>query len=162
MAKVVEAERQMCPSAQPTHVGARVFGVQVGTSLDDVRVGYLPEAYPVTDELLALANPEAPTEVLRIAAPCIRCAHHDENGCGLARRIATMLEPVVGSMPRCAIRSTCLWFRQEGKAACLRCPQVTTIKRAPTSFEQAVAGLPVLQAKDLPEMTGCRSQHRDD
>ena len=151
MAKPVEREHQMCPSAQPTHIGARVFGVQVGTSPGDVQVGYLPEAYPVTDQLLALAGPGMPAEVLRVAAPCIKCAHYDGSGCRLAKRVATMLDPVVGSMPHCAIRPVCLWFRQEGKAACLRCPQVTTIKRSPTSFEQAVAGSPVLQAKDLPD-----------
>jgi hypothetical protein len=154
MSKVVEAGQIMCPSAQPTHRGARVFGVQVGTSPDDMRVGYLTESYPVTDELLALAGPGRPTEVLRVAAPCIRCDHHDGTGCGLARRVATMLDPVVASLPRCAIRPTCLWFHQEGKAACLRCPQVTTIKRSPTSFEQVVAGVPVMRAEDLPDTTG--------
>jgi hypothetical protein len=161
MTKVAEAERLMCPSAQPTHTGARVFGVQTGTSPDDMRVGYLTEAYPVTAELLALAGSAAATEVLRIAAPCIKCSHHDGTDCGLATRVATMLDPVVGSLPRCAIRPTCLWFRQEGKEACLRCPQVTTIKRAPTPFEQAVAGLPVLQIGDLSEMTDRRLLPRD-
>lgn len=152
MTKVVKAERQMCPSAQPSHIGARVFGVQIGTSSDDVRVGYLTETHPVTDELLALAGSAPATEVLRIAAPCIRCDHHDGNGCSLARRVATMLDPVVASLPRCAIRPTCLWFHQEGKEACLRCPQVTTVKRSPTSFEQVVAGVPVMRAEDLPGM----------
>jgi hypothetical protein len=152
MTKVVRNEHLMCPSAQPTHMGARVFGVQIGTSTDDVRVGYLTESYPVTEELLALAGAAPPTEVLRIAALCIKCDHHDGNGCRLAHRVATMLDPVVSSLPRCAIRPTCLWFHQEGKEACLRCPQVTTVKRSPTAFEEVVAGVPVVRAEDLPGM----------
>jgi hypothetical protein len=146
----VEATRQMCPSAQPQHEGARVFGVQTGTSAENFRVGYLTEAHPVTEELLALAGHAAPTEILRIAAYCVKCEHHDGVGCRLATRVATMLEPVVNSVPRCAVRPTCLWFHQEGKAACVRCPQVTTIKRWPTAFEKEVSGLPVQQAGELP------------
>ena len=152
MSKAVEAQGLMCPSAQQTHIGAQVFGVQIQTSSGDVRVGYLPNAYPVTDELMALAGSAAPTEVLRIAAPCIKCEHHDGTNCTLAKRVATMLDPAVSGLPRCAIRSTCLWFRQEGKDACLRCPQITTVKRAPTEFEQVLSGLPVGHAEDFGEL----------
>jgi hypothetical protein len=88
--------------------------------------------------------------VLRIAAPCIRCSHHDGTGCRLATRVATMLPPVVRTLPRCAIRTSCLWFRQEGPDACVRCPQVMTITRAPTAFEQDVAGLAARRVEDLP------------
>ena len=48
--------------------------------------------------------------------------------------------PVVGALPRCAIRPTCRWFRQEGREACLRCPQVATELRNPSELELAVAG----------------------
>ena len=145
-----EPPRLMCPSAQPEHDGARVFGVQTGTAPETRRVGYLTETHPVTKELLALAGDAAPTEALRIAAYCIKCEHHDGTGCSLATRVATMLEPVVGSLPRCAIRPACLWFHQEGKAACFRCPQITTTKRWPTAFEQQVSGLSVQQAGEPP------------
>lgn len=148
-----ENVRQLCPSAQPEHEGARVFGVQTGTSPETRRVGYLTEAHPLNEQLLALAGGGAPTEILRIAAYCIKCEHHDGTGCSLATRVATMLEPVVSSLPRCAIRPTCLWFRQEGKAACVRCPQITTTKRWPTTFEQQVSGLPVQRAGEAPAGT---------
>ena len=147
---LAEPARQMCPSAQPQHEGARVFGVQTGASPETLRVGYLTEAYPVTEELLSLAGHAAPTEVLRIAAFCVKCEHHDGTGCRLAARVASMLEPVVSSLPRCAIRPNCLWFHQEGRAACVRCPQVTTIKRWPTEFEKEVSGLPERQAEASP------------
>jgi hypothetical protein len=161
MSKAVDTQGLMCPSAQQTHIGAQVFGVQLHTASGDVRVGYLPHAYPVTDELLALAGPAAPAEVLRIAAPCIKCEHHDGTNCTLARRVATMLDPAVSSLPRCAIRSTCLWFRQEGKEACLRCPQITTVKRAPTEFEQVLSGLAVGHPEDLAELSGRRAPATD-
>lgn len=37
----------------------------------------------------------------------------------LASVVAEKLKP-------CAIRSECRWWRQEGKAACVRCPQVAS------------------------------------
>jgi hypothetical protein len=33
---------------------------------------------------------------------------------------------VVDALPRCLIRPACRWFQQEGKEACVRCPQVVT------------------------------------
>ena len=118
----------LCPSAQPDVSDAKVFGVMTGTQETGLRVGYLNEAQPVTPDVLAASGPAAPTEVMRIAAPCMGhgCGHFDGTNCKLATRIATMLDPVVRALPRCAIRPTCRWFRQEGPAACFRCPQVVT------------------------------------
>jgi hypothetical protein len=143
-----EAARQMCPSAHPDHEGARVFGVLTGSSPENRRAGYLTETHPVTTELLALAGNVPPTEVLRIAAYCVKCEHHDGAGCRLASRVVTMLEPVVSSLPRCAIRPTCVWFHQEGKAACVRCPQIATSNRSPTEFDKRLSGLPVYHTGD--------------
>ena len=55
--------------------------------------------------------------------------HFANHACSLAARIATMLDPVVSGLPRCAIRPTCRWFREQGRAACVRCPQVVTEAR---------------------------------
>jgi hypothetical protein len=30
------------------------------------------------------------------------------------------------SLPPCPIRRECRWWQQEGKAACMRCPQIIT------------------------------------
>ena len=54
------------------------------------------------------------------------CKHFDGSDCRLVQEITAFLDPVVSSLPACDIRPTCRWFRQEGKAACLRCPQVVT------------------------------------
>ena len=115
----------LCPSSVPEAPGAVVIGV-VGGSVDRPRVRYLDVPAPVTDELLQLTGPVAATEVLRIAAPCIgsACRHFADRQCALAAKAARLLPQVTNDLPECAIRPECRWFGQEGKAACLRCPQV--------------------------------------
>jgi len=44
----------------------------------------------------------------------------------LAAMIVQWLPSVVDTLPPCAIRPACRWWQQEGKAACVRCPQVVT------------------------------------
>ena len=118
---------------------ARVFGVRI-QSPDGPRTGYLERSVDASPELLATTAPALPTHVLRLAATCeeSRCAHFDGTDCGLARNIVALLPPVVGVLPRCAIRPQCRWFHQEGRAACLRCPQVVTqMSDAPPLLQQA-------------------------
>jgi hypothetical protein len=132
----------LCPSVTEIGPNAEVFGVLTGSATEGFRIGYLTEALPATVELLAAAAPAKPTEVFRAASPCMerRCKHFDGRDCGLAARVASMLDPAVGTLPRCAIRPRCRWFRQEGRAACLRCPQVATEQRNPNDLQNAVAG----------------------
>jgi hypothetical protein len=132
----------LCPSAQPEMDGAVVFGVRDGTAGPDraPRVGYLSETLPASGDVLALAGPLGPTELFRIGAPCGggKCQHFDGNDCRLAARIVTLLPIVVEQVPPCSIRADCRWWKQEGKAACLRCPQVITERYdAPESIRRA-------------------------
>lgn len=117
----------MCPSAEPDGADATLFGLVVGTA-ERPETAYLTEAQPVTRELLALADPVAPTEMFRFAARCIRkgCAHWDagRETCRFGEKTVRLAPVVVQRLPACAIRSTCRWWHQEGAAACLRCPQV--------------------------------------
>jgi len=89
----------------------------------------------VTNELLQLAEPVRPTEVFRFAAPCLcnGCRHFTDSKCGLATKIVRMVEPVTDDLPECDIRSSCRWFGQEGREACLRCPRIATndVNRSP-------------------------------
>jgi len=136
-----ESSKQIdCPSAQATTDGARIFGVMTGTP-EAHRVGYLTEALPVSEKLLALAGSAKPTQVFRIAAPCANggCKHFRDNTCNLARRIVEGVPAVVNALPACQIRSTCRWFRQEGKEACFRCPQVMTDKSNASDYEKQIA-----------------------
>ena len=131
----------LCPSAQPDQPEARVFGVQTTTDDNRQRVGYLTEAVPVTKELVSSLGQTPAPEVLRIAAPCMQggCMHYEGGACSLAGRVARMLDPVVGALPRCAIRPSCRWFREQGPAACVRCPQVITNSREGSGMAAEVA-----------------------
>ena len=117
----------LCPSARPEIAESAVFGVVTGT-MEEPRVTYLNQRQPVTDELMALSGSVTPTEVFRIAAPCAGkgCQHFDGTDCRLATRIVQQMSVVAQELPPCSIRRDCRWWQQEGKAACMRCPQVIT------------------------------------
>lgn len=117
----------LCPSAQPSMRNSAVFGIVTGT-VEQPEVNYLAEPQPVSEELLTLSQPVAPTEVFRFAAACANtgCQHFNGSQCRLAERIVQNLPPVTENLPLCPIRANCRWWQQEGKAACLRCPQIAT------------------------------------
>jgi hypothetical protein len=119
--------RLFCPSAQPEMADAVILGVR-GATADSPNLRYLDEPAPVTDGLLALTAPLAPTEVYRFAARCEEgsCVHFDGSDCRLATRIVQILPAVVDTLPACRIRPTCRWFLQEGRPACFRCPDIVT------------------------------------
>lgn len=126
MTKLTDTDTINCPSAQPS-VDAVVIGVVTGPEAAK-RIGYLTEPQPVTEAVLAMAGPVAPAQVFRMASPCMGsgCKHFAAGDCNLVKRIVASFDPVVSALPPCRIRPTCRWFRQEGRAACLRCPQVVT------------------------------------
>jgi hypothetical protein len=123
----------LCPSARPEMEDSVVFGVIVGTS-EEPRLAHLIEPQPVTDDLLALADPVEPTEIFRFAAACAGddCQHFDGVKCRLATRIVENLATVSEELPPCSIRSSCRWWQQEGKDACVRCPQIVTDTYSPS------------------------------
>jgi hypothetical protein len=93
---------------------------------------------------------------MRFAGACEerKCTHFDGANCQLATRIVRILDEVVDALPRCAIRPTCRWYAQEGRPACLRCPQVVTELTGPDERLRAVA-LP----RDGDEATVTRTSH---
>jgi hypothetical protein len=137
---------KLCPSAQPGMDRAMVLGVVQQDGPRPV-VEYVKTRIPATPEVLAMAAPLKPTEVFRLAATCAehKCPHFDGADCRLATRVAKMLPPVVDSLPPCAIRKECRWFSQEGAAACMRCPQITTLSYDLSPQAREVAGLPVTE-----------------
>lgn len=130
----------LCPSAKPEMEGSIVFGVISGT-VEEPRLAHLVKPQPVTNELLALADPVAPTEVFRFAASCAgsACQHFDGSNCRLATKIVQLLPEVVGELPTCRLRPNCRWWQQEGKAACRRCPQIVTETYYPSEQLQQAA-----------------------
>jgi hypothetical protein len=132
----------LCPSAQPEMEDARVLGV-VGGTPEVPALAYLNDRLGVTDELLASTAPLKPTRVLRFAARCQgkACCHFDGTNCNLATRIVQILPAVTEALPACLIRPECRWYQQEGKAACMRCPQVVTETYDPSEeYERAALG----------------------
>jgi hypothetical protein len=142
MSHTTHSSALLCPSSQPDVEGARVLGV-VQQSEDGSEILYLDEPLPATEDVLAMAAPRHPTEVFRLAAKCQtnRCPHFDGANCGLAARIVQILPAVATSLPRCHIRAECRWFRQEGAAACNRCPQIATVNYVGTEVVQNIVAL---------------------
>lgn len=130
----------LCPSAQPDMEGSVVFGVITGT-VEEPRLSHLVEPQPVTNELLALSKPVKPTEVFRFAAPCAskQCQHFDGSNCRLATKIVQLMPEVAAQSPPCRLRLNCRWWQQEGKAACIRCPQIVTETHHPSEQLQQAA-----------------------
>jgi hypothetical protein len=139
------AEPLRCPSAQPGMGDVQVLGV-VMRDADAPRLAYLDEPVVATPEMLALAEPAGVSQVFRLSARCeeLKCTHFDGTRCQLAVRIASMLPEVVDTLPACNIRRECRWFRQEGRAACVRCPQIVTGMYDPDERLKQVAGVPPL------------------
>jgi hypothetical protein len=146
-----------CPSAQPGMGDVQVLGI-VSRDGPEPRVAYVDEALPVSDDLLALAAPAPVAQVFRLAARCeeSKCTHFDGKNCQLVVRIAKLLPEVVDALPACTIRPECRWFRQEGRAACLRCPQIVTGNYEADDRLQQVAGMPrpAEPARQQPDRTG--------
>jgi hypothetical protein len=130
----------LCPSAQAEWENSVAIGVVRGTADQPLMVPFgTPQ--PVTDQLLALAAPVTPAEVFRFAAPCMGsgCVHFADGQCRLATRVVTLLPAVTERLLKCAIRLHCRWWRQEGRAACLRCPQVVTANYHPSEAMRLAA-----------------------
>lgn len=117
----------LCPSARLEGKNSAVFGVIAGT-LDEPHVNYFKQPQPVTDDLTLVTSPVTPTEVFRISAECAgkSCQHFDGQNCRLVTRIVNQLPVVTETLPPCSIRRDCRWWQQEGKSACMRCPQIVT------------------------------------
>jgi hypothetical protein len=116
-----------CPSARPDLPEAHILGLVEGTA-ERPRLAYLRRPEPVRDDLLALAGDDSPTQRFRFSAPCAGdgCQHFADGACRLATRIVEQMPEAVAAAPVCALRPACRWWRQEGTAACLRCPMVVT------------------------------------
>ncbi|HYX52816.1 MAG TPA: hypothetical protein VE783_05150 [Candidatus Limnocylindrales bacterium] len=128
----------LCPSAQPHMPEPRVLGV-----VQDGEVRYLSEPVMLTPELLRVTEPVGAGKVLRLAAHCQEnaCVHFGGGRCGLATRIVQLLPQVSEQLPACLIRGQCRWYKQEGREACVRCPQIVTeFSEENEAFRRAAVG----------------------
>ena len=122
-------EWPLCPSTFPGWPDSVAFGIVTGT-VEEPRWQPFEKPLPITDELLALSGPVAPTEVFRFAGPCAgkACQHFagDTGHCRLVEKTVRFVPKVQDKLPPCTIRVDCKWWRQEGREACFRCPQVAS------------------------------------
>lgn len=132
-----------CPSAQPDMPEARAIGLISGGP-EAPRVAYLKADAVIDAASLPHLDGLQAAEVFRLAARCEegRCAQYGDGRCTLARRLVDGLDPVVSRLPSCTIRDTCRWFAEQGRAACVRCPQVVTFIPRGTDRLSRVAALP--------------------
>jgi hypothetical protein len=137
---------KLCPSAQPGMDRCQVLGV-VQREGPAPMLQYLKELLPATPQILAMAAPLKPTEVFRLAATCAehKCPHFDGVDCRLATRVVRILPAVVEGLPPCPIRKECRWHAQEGRAACKRCPEITTVTYDLSPQVREVSGLPAME-----------------
>jgi hypothetical protein len=107
---------------------ARVFGLVSGTP-QQPRIAYLKAEAVLDAAALPDTGALAVTEVFRFAARCEedRCSQYAGGRCSLGQRIVAGVDPVVDALPSCTIRDTCRWHAEQGRPACLRCPQVVTL-----------------------------------
>lgn len=117
-------ERLACPSA-PAQPGSSLLAI-VGS---DGRLAHLSPPIPVDETFVAAASRHgAPEARMRFTAPCLEagCAQWTGSSCGVIEQVLAsgVQEEQPAKLPRCAIRSGCRWYRQEGGAACRACPLV--------------------------------------
>src|ERR1700741_5468857 len=140
-----------CPSGQPDMVDAHAFGIVSGTAAEP-RIAYLKRDAEITPEMMAQLGDLDPTRVFRFSARCesVNCAQFDGGQCGLGKRIAAQLPPVVAALPSCQIRATCRWHEENGDSICFRCPQVVTVVPPTLTALTMAATPPGTQAATLP------------
>ena len=136
-----EEKKLVCPSSNPYFDNAKIIGV-VEDKGEGSRVTFLPIPVNVTKDLLGHQNAARFGEVLRVAAKCVEaaCAHFREQNCILAKKIVVTIDAEIDQIPICSIRSHCVWWNQEGRQACMRCPQIVT---RPTKEATEVRGMPL-------------------
>jgi hypothetical protein len=135
-----------CPSARPDQEGAAIIGI-VRRSDASASVDILPETVKVSLLIDLIPASVQPGEVLRFAAPCMesQCIHFSKSQCQLAKRIVGLLPEVDEPLRKCAIRPTCRWWHQEGRAACQRCPRIITEPYITTETMREVAQPPNME-----------------
>lgn len=116
-----------CPSSRAKK-GSSLLGVRQ----EDGTIAILPSPLPVDEVFLENADKVGvPAEQrFRFTNKCIEggCKQWDGKKCGVADRVMEFIHriPESSELPKCAIRSHCRWYSQEGEKACKLCPYIIT------------------------------------
>lgn len=127
-----------CPSGLADRPESVVLGVRSGA---DGEVAYLAEPVPASEVMDLIPEGIEPRRVLRFASHCeADCRQRVGDACGLAERVLALPGPPPGSaVPRCHLRSQCVWWQQVGVEACHRCPAVSSLVRSDDDLGNLIA-----------------------
>ena len=125
------AAERTCPSTPAAN--ATVF---LGMIMPNRRVAYVTPATPASVVLDGVDGSDGPAEsAYRFAGPCVTssCGFWTGEHCGLGARLVESYQDIADAdeadLPKCAIRRTCRWFAEQGRAACSPCSHVITDAR---------------------------------
>jgi hypothetical protein len=103
----------------------------IGVLGENGRLGYLRPSITVDEQFIDACEGHGDPETrFRFADRCVEnsCEHWSGARCSLIGRLMTAGRDTGAAqsaeLPRCAIRSACKWFSQEGPQACAICPVV--------------------------------------
>jgi len=127
-----------CPSGLADRPESVVLGVRSG---EDGDVAYLAEPVPAHEVMSLIPEGIEPRRVLRFASHCESdCRQRVGDTCGLVTRVTAMPGPAPDSaVPRCHLRSQCMWWHQAGVDACRRCPAVSSLVRSDDTLGNLIA-----------------------
>lgn len=118
------ADHRICPSATGQSPDAQIIGF-IGA---DGVVGSIAPPIPLTDEMRGALDAR-PERKFRLAGQCVesKCGNWENESCALIGRMRRQLDchlpeaEATDKLQRCAIRSACVWWRQDGTQACRVC-----------------------------------------
>lgn len=121
------AREPVCPSTTGDADGARI----IGFINRDGSVAPFATPIALTDAMRQSID-DKPEKVFRLAGPCLGagCRQWSGTECRLIARMRAEIEPqlpapaLADRLPECGIRPGCVWWRQDGPAACRVCPHV--------------------------------------
>jgi hypothetical protein len=86
-----------------------------------------------------MGRPEAR---FRFSLPCVEagCPQWTGSGCGVVDHVIAEegAGDVTAALPNCAIRGSCRWFSQRGRAACAVCPLVVADTGGSETYSSAL------------------------
>ena len=133
-------DTKTCPS-RPCEPGSDVIGVMMPTGL----LAYVHPPTPVDVRFVATELRRGhPERRFRFSGPCVedRCPQWTGCRCAVGDIVVEQHVAVAAptrKLPACAIRSTCRWFHQSGKAACMAGPSVVADTGGTGTYRELVS-----------------------
>jgi hypothetical protein len=137
------AEQKSCPSRQ-CEPGSQLLGVMMPSG----QLAYLQPPTVVDVEFVSTERRRGhPERRFRFTGPCVegRCPQWTGSRCAVADVVVqehVAVAAPTSRLPVCSIRSTCRWFSQNGKAACMACPSVVADCGGTGTYSELIERIP--------------------